>query len=162
MKGPIKLHKLTLAAKAILQALPRGEVITYEQLEEELGLDVRPGQPGYHYVKTARGILRRDGTGTFWPIDGKGIKHLTSQEVALVVTRCRTKRMRTQARFLIQEGKTVNLSDLNMKEQATLTACLANAGTVRHITDVHFTDAQTHHISKTLSVPQPVPPTIEG
>lgn len=72
----------TTQLMAILREVGEDETITYEAMNEAIGLDVRPNKAGYCYQKSARDILERDEAIAFEVEPKIGLKRLTPEQVA--------------------------------------------------------------------------------
>jgi len=160
MKKKWERHPLSVRAYELLRKLPRGETLTYDEIERNLGIDPRPQQPGYYYVKVARDRFAKEGIGTFHPVDARGIKHLSDEEVMYLAIPRRLKKARRQARFLKHEAKTVNLNRLTKEQQDRLQVQIGTAAVMIHCANARVIETKTREIAKAEC--GKIPPPIAG
>jgi len=64
-----------------LEASEIGETVTYQELGLLIGMDVRPNNPGYSKLTTARRALLREKGYVFGPVMNVGVKRLNDSEI---------------------------------------------------------------------------------
>lgn len=60
-----------------------GDVITYEQMEQAIGMECRAHTPGYGYWRTAQRVLQREHNIVMDNLENVGYKHRFKDEVAV-------------------------------------------------------------------------------
>lgn len=98
----LRRSEITNLAIEVLLATQEGEIITWEALDEGIGMDAR--KAGKPYVESARRILRNDGRAAFWGVglEGIGLRRLTPGGVAQLTT-TRRRKVRNQGRYITRE-----------------------------------------------------------
>jgi hypothetical protein len=66
----------------LLKKVEEGEIITYEEMDKEIGIGTRPNEEGYCYQKSARDTLERDSNIVFEVVPKVGIKRLSAEQIA--------------------------------------------------------------------------------
>ena len=74
----IYTQELMNALKSVLE----NEIITYETMENIIGMGCRPDEAGYGYQYSARIILERENSIAFEVVPTVGLKRLTAEQVA--------------------------------------------------------------------------------
>lgn len=81
---PKAIPEISVDAKLLHQALRAvaiGGVISWAQLRDVIGREVRAGQKGYGALQTARHRALRDDNMVFAAVHGEGLKRLTDEEI---------------------------------------------------------------------------------
>lgn len=82
-KGITERSIYTTEIIKLLEKVSEGEMITYKEISNEVGIGVEHGQAGYGYQKSARDILEREQDIVFDVITGKGLKRLTPAQIGM-------------------------------------------------------------------------------
>lgn len=104
----------------LLKKIPPESVATYEMMESKIGLDVRPGNDGYGYQKSARDILEKEHGIVFETITKVGLKKLTSEEIGLGSGNLYLKRKKSLIRKSKIRISTINDKFENLSKEAQL------------------------------------------
>lgn len=149
--------RLTLQLVERLGALQPGETVPYEELSSLIGKNIR--QDGRSHAWSARQSLLRRGI-VIHPIEGVGLKRLTDGEIADQVPPHRRMKIRRQAQRELKELHSADLGKLDRSQQSAVTAALAQAGTVLHLTDFRFVEEQKTQLNQ--NEPPKAPPLLSG